>query len=145
MLSSTASGILLCDNSKKRIAICKELSALCDMFLMDLSYKITPVKELLENALCKDNIMHLDFISYDNITQQKEVKSLLSKEENNEISLFLFSLGKSDVNSQKKLISSFKEYINGVMESYSEKHKRNSKLYVTFGFFFGAVICLIWS
>lgn len=115
------------------------------MLLFDLEYRITPAKELLENALCSENTGHLGFISSECLNEKKRIISPLSKSENSEISSFLYSLGKSDVNSQKILISSFKEYINYSLKTYSEKYKKDSKLYVSFGLFFGIVFSLIWS
>ena len=115
------------------------------MLLLDLSYRITPATELLSNALKSDGIGHLDFISTEFIKEKAHINSVLSKQENEEISRFLYSLGKTDVASQKKLILSFREYINNALKAYSEKHKRDSKLYVSFGLFFGIVFSLIWS
>jgi stage III sporulation protein AB len=110
-----------------------------------LDYKITPAIELVDSALCSENIRFLDFISGENLLSKKEVNSPLSKEENDEISQFLFMLGKSDVVSQKKLITGFKSYINNALEAYKAKYKKDSKIYASFGFFFACALTILWS
>ena len=135
----------MCDKSKKKVIICKELVKLCDCLILDFDYRITPIVELLNSALLNDNLKHLDFITTENLTRKTQVNSVLSEEENNEISQFVYSLGKSDLSAQKKLVLNFKEYIKNSMNEYSERYKRDSKLYVSFGLFFGIVFSLIWS
>lgn len=145
IISATSVGVILCEKSKKKVVICKELMSFCDILLLDLDYKITPAKDLVDKALSSGKMPHIDFISVKNLSDKKQVDSILSKSENFEISQFMFSLGKTDVNTQKKLISGFKEYINNSLNYYSERHKKDSKLYVSFGLFFGIVFSLIWS
>ena len=143
--ASLAAGIYFCDKSKKRVILCRELISFCDSLLIDLDYKVTPAKELVEKALLSENVKNLSFISADNLLGDKAVVSPLSKNDNTEISQFLYSFGKTDLNTQKKLISGFKEYIKNSMNEYSQKHKRDSKLYLSFSLFFGIVFSLIWS
>ena len=145
IISSSAAGFLLCENIRKKVRICRDLIKLCDYLSADLSYRITPAKQLLENALKCDNLNNIDFISCENIEKNLVVISPLSRSENSELSAFLYSLGKTDVSTQKKLISGFKDYISGAMKAYDEKLKRDSKIYISFGFFFGALFSLIWS
>lgn len=145
IFSSTMLGLLLSDSSKKRITVCSELASMCDMLLLDLDYRVTPVTELLKKTLKSETLRHISFISNENVMKKCKISSCLSKAENDELSGFLYALGKSDIKSQKRLISGFKEYIKNSQEIYSEKHRKDSKLYVTFGFFFGIVISLIWS
>ncbi len=135
----------MCDKSKKRVMICKELVSFCECLLIDLEYRVTPAKELIDSALLNKNLRHIKFISSENIIEKKRLNSILSETDNDEISNFIYSLGKTDLNSQKRLISNFKDYINNSMNEYSAKHKRDSKLYVSFGLFFGIVFSLIWS
>ena len=144
IVSSTSLGLLLSENSKKKVTVCSELVSFCDLLLLDLDYRITPAKELLENTLKNENLSHLNFISGSNLIEKKNIVSCLSKSENEDIAAFLYSLGKSDVNSQKKLINAFKERIKNSMNIYSQKYKKDSKLYLSFGFFFGIVFSLIW-
>ena len=145
ILSCTAAGVHLCEKSKKRVVICKELISFCERLLIDLEYRATPAKELLSKALSGENVRHLGFISSDNLFEKKEVESILSDEENVEISQFIFSLGKTDLTTQKMLVNNFKEYINNSLNEYSAKHRKDSKLYLSFGVFFGIVFSLIWS
>lgn len=145
IISSTAAGLALCEKLKTKILICRELSSLCDSLLLDLEYRVTPARELLEKLLSSGKATHLSFISSDCLSAKRDILSPLSRSENEEISLFFYSLGKSDISSQKKLILSFREYINKAETAYSEKYKKDSKLYVSFGLFFGIVFSLIWS
>ena len=142
IISTTAAGAHLCDKSKKRIIICNELISFCNSLLIDLDYRVTPAKELVESALSSENIRHLNFISSENILNKKQINSLLSENENNEISQFMYSLGKTDLKTQRKMIENFKELIKNSRNKYSEKHKRDSKLYLSFGMFFGIVFSL---
>jgi stage III sporulation protein AB len=125
--------------------ICRDLIKLCDTLLLDLDYKITPAPQLLKNVLENSCITSLGFISENSLTKKTQVNSALSKSENEELSNFLFLLGKTDVNSQKKLISGYKEYAKNSLEKYTQKYKKDSKIYVSFGFFFACVLSLIWS
>ena len=118
IISATSVGVILCEKSKKKVVICKELMSFCDILLLDLDYKITPAKDLVDKALSSGKMPHIDFISAKNLSDKKQVDSILSKSENFEISQFMFSLGKTDVNTQKKLISGFKEYINNSLNYY---------------------------
>ena len=110
-----------------------------------MEYRATPAKELVDSALSSSTLSHLHFISSDNLCEKMQVNSVLSDEENSEISNFIFKLGKTDLSSQKMLICNFREYIKNSMNKYSEKHRRDSKLYISFGAFFGIVISLVWS
>ena len=145
ILTSTATGLYFSLNIKNKMDICRDLIKLCDTLLLDLDYKITPAPQLLKNALENSCITSLGFISENSLTKKTQVNSALSKSENEELSNFLFLLGKTDVNSQKKLISGFKEYAKNSLEKYTQKYKKDSKIYVSFGFFFACVLSLIWS
>ena len=145
IISSTAAGLTLCERLRTKILICTELTEVCDSLLLDLEYRRTPAKELLNAALNSEKTKHLSFISSDCISVKTAVASPLSKRENEEISGFLYSLGKTDVNSQKRLISSFRDFISLSQKAYTEKYRKDSKLYVSFGLFFGIIFSLIWS
>ena len=145
IISSTAVGMRLSDNLKRKITLCRELLIFCDLLLLDLQYRVTPIRELLCSTLKNERIKHLSFISDDCITENTEIKSILSIRENQELSQFLYSLGKSDVPSQKKLIEGYKEYVNNSLKYYCERHKKDSRIYVSFGLFFGIVFSLLWS
>lgn len=143
MISSTMLGYLLSDNSKKKVKICEELILLCDLLSAEIAFLKTPAVELLESALSSGEMSSLGFISPDCVKRRSVLKSPLSNEENERLSQLLFSLGKSDSDSQKKLISGFCEYIKVCAEKYRASHSKNSRLYVSFGFFFGALVSLL--
>lgn len=143
ILSTTALGLLLSDKSKKRISICNQLIGFCDLLSMDLSYTVNPINKIITKIINNDRYKNLDFITQDCVKQKSVISSPLSAAENEEISQFLYSLGKSDIKSQLLLIEAFREYVSHSRCVYREKHKKDSKLFVTFGFFSGVVVSLL--
>lgn len=117
---------------------------LCDMIIIDLGFSVTSATKLLQKLLSDENLRHLSFITEENIKTRLPVCSVLSESENEQISEFVYMLGKSDVKAQTKLVKSFKEYIKKMEEKYSEKYRKESKLYITFGFFSGVLVSLIF-
>lgn len=143
IISSTSLGLLLSDKLKKKVTVCSQLSVMCDMLCLDLGFTVTPVTQLINRILLDERLDSLNFISAENVKSNRPVKSCLSNSENIELSKFLYSLGKSDVKSQIKLINGFKEYIKERESEYNFQLKKNSKLYISFGFFGGLVISLV--
>lgn len=141
ILSSTGVGIVLALKLKRKYEICRELIKLCDYLIVDLEYRITPINELLEKSL--NNSSYLSFISNENVKHKSDVKSILNRDENEEISLFLYSLGKSDVKSQLKQIKGFENYIKMSEKKYVDEYEKYRKLYLSFGFFIGTIISLV--
>jgi hypothetical protein len=143
IISSTTLGLLLSNQLKHKINVCKELSAMCDMLCLDLNYSVTPITQLVNKVISDERLKDLNFISNDFVKDNLKINSCLSESENKELSSFLYSLGKSDVASQIKLINGFKEYINSHEAEYSELYAKKSKLYISFGFFGAVVISLV--
>ena len=143
--SSTGAGLYLSNKSRMRTVVCRELISFCDGLLLDLNYKITPAAELIEGVVSSRKLKYLKAVDRDFLIREKRFASPLCQKDNEEISGFLFSLGKSDVKTQLKLINDFKEYINCRLNEYTEKHKKDSKLYVSFGVLFGVAFSFIWS
>lgn len=139
MFSTTAIGFLFSQRARTRVEICTELLQLCDLLILDVSFINTPLTELINGFSFK----YLDFLTIDNIVKKRCIKSPLTSDENREISTFLYSLGKSGPESQKTLIKGFKEYVNHLMSKYTAEYEKNSKLYLSFGFFSGALISLV--
>ena len=145
ILSSTGAGLFLSNKSRMRMIVCRELISFCDGLLLDLNYKVTPAAELIEKVIISRKLKHLKAVDKNYIIRQKCFVSPLNQRDNEEVSAFLFSFGKSDVKTQIKLINDFKEYINTRLNEYTQKHIKDSKLYVSFGVFFGLVFSFIWS
>ena len=143
--SSTGAGLFLSNKSRKRMLVCRELISFCDGLLLDLNYRVTPAADLVEKVVFSRNLKQLKTVDREFIIRQKEFVSPLSQSDNEEISAFLFSLGKSDIKTQISLINNFKEYINCRLKEYTDKHNKDSKLYVSFGVFFGLIFSFIWS
>lgn len=141
ILSSTGLGLRLSNRVKHRIQICRELVCLCDELMLDLNYKITPVAGLLDEKLTDKK--SLDFIDFECVKSRAEPKSDLSDDENRELGDFLYSLGKSDVNSQLKLIKGFRQYIDYSKNQYISQYQKNSKVYISLGLFSGIVLSLV--
>ena len=142
-MSTTMTGFLLSKKLEKRVKICFQLSSLCDALLYDMSYRATPVCTLLQTLIKSESFAELSFISDENIKHEKEIVSCLKSAENKELSRFLYSLGKSDIINQKRLIEGFKTYILHSLDYYEQAKTKNTKLYITFGAFFGIVSALI--
>ncbi|MBR3737748.1 MAG: hypothetical protein IKN26_03320 [Eubacterium sp.] len=145
IISTTGLGIYLSGKSKQKIIICRDLISLCDGLLLDLNYKITPAGELIESIVESRKLESLKFIGKNCLIRQKKIDSPLSDSDNKEVSSFLFMFGKSDVETQKKLVSNFRENINLSLKKYTDKHSKDSKLYITFGLFSGLIVSIIWS
>lgn len=141
ILSSTSLGLLLSNNLKTKICICSELSKLCDELSVDLNYNVTPVIRLFDEKI--SNKSHLKFISTENIKSNALLNSNLSRDENRELSSFLYSLGKSDVTTQLMLINGFKQYIELSKNQYKKQYEKYSKLYLCYGAFFGIALTVV--
>lgn len=109
------------------------------MLSIDIGYKNTPVNKLIKDC----SFSQLDFITSEALKGKAKINSPLSDAENNELSAFLISLGTTDIESRKKLICGFREYCVNMYEKYSLSYSRNSKLYICFGIFGGAVVSMI--
>lgn len=143
VLCSTMVGVLFVEKSKQRINICNQLIHFCDLLLIDYGYALTPTVMLVENLLSNVALCDLDFITQKHIKSKTSVKSCLSEEENEKLSEFLYSLGKTDIKGQIKLVEAFKSYIQLCHDNYSEYHKKNNRIYLSFGFFGGLAVSLI--
>lgn len=142
-LASTLLGVHLCDAAQKRLRICIALEQLCRALEVEIGFRADAMPQLLEFLLKKQEFAVLSFLSAEQIKQRLPVDSLLSETENERLSQFLFSLGKSDLTSQKKLLEDFWAYMKQCEMHYSEKHSKQAGLYPAFGFFFGALISLL--
>lgn len=136
VLSTTTAGICYNNLQKRKIQICDELISFCDSMLVELSYSLKPVYKLIDE-------MNIDYITMDNLTNSIPIESPLSNKENDQISSFLFSLGKSDAKSQIKVVTSFKEYVNTVRGKYVEGYKSKSRICLSLGVYSGVIISLI--
>lgn len=126
---------------KNKCDICGELIRLCDDLTVDLNYKITPINDLLTSLLIDNK--KLSFIDLDCVKENRILNSPLKREENKEISSFIYSLGKSDVKSQIKIINGFKLYLSKCEERYLEDYNKHKKLYTSLGVFIGLTISII--
>ena len=141
IVSSTGLGYHYSIQNKRKYLIFNDLCTFCDTLALDIEYSATPVKILVENSL--NNLKNISFISLDNLIENMAVNSFLTHAENDKISSFFYSLGKSDVSSQIKLIMGFKEYSNICKNKYLDQYQKYNKLYLSFGFFSGVIISLV--
>ncbi len=140
VLSTTAAGVYVSDKAREKVLICKELLQLCDLLALDIGYRNTPLGELISGLPFK----RLGFLTIEKIKSRGKMDLPFTEDENSELALFLYSLGKSDSKSQLKLIEAFKQYVSEMKNNYYEKYVKSSKLYISFGFFFGTVISLVF-
>lgn len=145
VICSTSMGLIVCNNKKKQVDICQQLITLCDFILIDYESKLTPIIELVDELLSYECLKKLNFIGKDNLIFNKPIESCLSSEENEKISSLLYSLGKTDVNAQIKIIKNFKEYIKRSENNYLENYNKYKKLYLSIGFLSGVCICIIFA
>lgn len=143
VLSTTGLGISISKKAADRVTVCGELIFLCELIIVDLSYKVTPATALITNLLNDDRMKHLDFIKTDAVIDKSKIESVLCDKDNREISDFLYSFGKSDRENQIKLVNAFKNYITESEKKYKDVYSRNSNLYKAFGFFGGVAIAVI--
>ena len=109
----------------------------------DIAFRSTPVTSLLESLLQSGEYARLGFISTEAVKFKSDIKSPLENSLNAELSSFLYSLGKSDAKSQQRLIASFQKRLEAAENEYKSLYAKNSRLYVSFGVFSGAVIVLV--
>ena len=126
-------------NLKKRVTVCKELIGLCDILSIDISQRNNSLTKLLGDG----RFQSLDFLNSEMLKQRMKINSPLSAEDNELVSDFIYSLGKSDSNSQLKLIETFRKSIEQSKRKYEVDYSENSRLYLAFGLFGGVVFSLI--
>ena len=143
VLCSTMAGVLFADRSKQKITVCNQLVHFCDLLVVDFGYSLTPTVLLVDNLLKNESLQSLDFITQEHIKSKTTVNSCLNDNENEKISEFLYSLGKTDIKGQIKLVESFKKYMQICGDNYLQSYNKNHKLYLSFGFFGGLAVSLI--
>lgn len=97
---------------------------------------------MLNSVKKLDSFKQITFLSDEYIKIKKAPTSILSKEQNEKIGDFLYSLGKSDMSSQFLLIEEFKQYILFAQEEYLLQYKSKSRLYIMLGACSGIIISL---
>ena len=142
ILSTTLTGVALARKARLKELICAELYGLCGRLGDSIRFTQAPIKPLLSGLISSD-FRHLGFITPDMVEARCNPKSCLSDSENKAIGEFLFSLGKTNTESQLNLILAFGENIKKSKEAYAELYRKNSKIYITFGIFSGILISLI--
>lgn len=133
----------MCSSLVKKRNTCHQLAVLCDIILCDLGYKMTSAPMLLSNALKDERLKDLSFLSEEYLKKKSVIKSCLSESENSELSVFLYSLGKSDVKTQTALVNGFKKYISNAENDYGARLSKNAKLYVALAFFCSTVVSIM--
>ena len=136
-------GFIMYDNSRKKVAVCRELIAFCDCLRRDFMYKATPIGELVSDIVSSSELKEIKFINSDSITECKTVVSPLSADADRELNSFLHSLGRSDVQTQLDLIAGFRDYLIELENKYRNNHIKNSRIYLSFGLFSGVTVALV--
>lgn len=136
ILSTSVLAFALISKQRDKIKVCDDLLSFCDEMLLELSYSLKSITSILESSNSK-------YILQSNILSNEIIETPLSDRENEKISEFLFSLGKSDVNSQVKIINTFKDYLDSLRVMYIEKYKSKSKIYISLGVYSGIIISLV--
>ena len=139
----TLTGFLQAQKIRQKRLICRELAALCNALLSAISYRSDSVVSLLDKLLTQPDYRRLTFLSSAQIKQRQPVMSPLKREENETLSAFLYSLGKSDLSSQQRAVKCFYDYITQCEADYAERYRHDAGLFVCFGFFGTALLALI--
>lgn len=142
-VSCMAAGLHSSDLMRQRYKICSELKTLCDMMIVDLGYSVTPAVLMLDNFLSDSRFKHLNFFDSNCIKRLISLESPLTDEDSKRLSSFLYSLGKSDVKGQIKLIDNFRNIMESKEEYYKQEYTKKSKLNMTFSFCAAAVFALV--
>lgn len=137
MTGFTAANMIL-----QRYNICRELASFCELLKNEIIVRQTPVCDVVNSIKSQDSFKSLSFLSEDYIKNYKNPDSILSKNQNEKIGEFLYSLGKSDKSSQLSQIEEFKQYITNVQEEYRLQYKSKSRLYIMLGVCSGIIISL---
>jgi len=143
LMAGLSTGVLLVKRASQREKTCRELVRLCDALMTDIRFRATPMPLLLEQLLDSGNYPSLGFISPSAVAEKAFLQSPLKEEENREIAVFLYSLGKSDSASQLQCIQAFQREMQQCAENYSERLKRDGRLYITFGVFVPLLVSLV--
>lgn len=139
IFSTTATGISYSTRIKRKIEICNELIRFCDMLMLDIEFRNTPLTELIESF----DFKYLEFLKIESIKNSGNISFPFSENENEKLSSYLYQLGKTDVKGQIKIIEGLKEYVKSLLKKYSARYEKNAKLYISLGFFGGAVLSLM--
>lgn len=140
ILSTCTVGVVMYDNSRKRLIVCREFVVLCDALIRDFMYRATPINLLVDTIVKDCQLTHIE-----SALQSGETQSLpLTNSENKEVQSFLNSLGKSDRETQIALVDSFRDYIAKEEEIHRKTHSKNARLYLSFGVFSGVLIALVF-
>ncbi len=129
MFCSIIIGIQLCKTLRDKVSVCDELLSFCKMISLDISYSSSSVKQLIDDA-------NINYLSSSCLQKDYILSTILDNAENKKISEFLYSLGKSNIESQRKNLGYFEEYLTGLKEKYEEIYISKSKMY-----FFISVCC----
>ncbi len=138
MISAAGLGILLSAKLRDCVLICRELLNFCDILSIDISTRKNSVISLIE----ENSGGRLSFLNKEMLLEKSIARTPLGDSDNAEIGTFIYSLGKSDTQSQLLLIESFREYIKARESYYKEKYIKDSKLNIAMGVSGGIIIAL---
>lgn len=109
------------------------------MLMLDIEFRNTPLTELIESF----DFKYLEFLKIESIKNSGNISFPFSENENEKLSSYLYQFGKTDVKGQIKIIEGLKEYVKSLLKKYSARYEKNAKLYISLGFFGGAVLSLM--
>lgn len=138
---------------KMRNYIFEDLILFCNVLENNISYNMSLIKEVITNNLSSfksdfKNILKKylaliekqENIEYEKI--KKEVTSFyLENDELKSVQNLLFNLGKTSVENEIKLITSFKKIFESYKQEGSLKNKKNYSMSIKLGFLLG--LCLV--
>lgn len=120
---------------RNKINYCDELISFCELLINELNYSANSIPIII-----KKSKINLDVNC---LSEKTSIDTVLSKEENDRLSDFVYSLGKSDKNTQINIVNSFLDYIKNIKNNYQLMLQTKSKIYISFGVCSGIILSLI--
>ena len=113
----------------------------CNLLLIEFSYKKRPLKALLEYEFISSDFSDSikNYINYQNY----EFPKWLDEKETLRIKTFFEELGKSDIQTQKLAITSYKSEFESILIDKKNEYKKQYSLTLKVGFMVGVMLFIM--
>ncbi len=126
---------------KNRYLFWESASACCGLLLQEFSYKKRPVKALLKYNFSSSefSVLLSNFINNHNL----EFPPFINEMEENTLKSFFEEVGKSDSETQKLAINSYKTQFNSLAVEKKTEYKKSYSLTLKVGFSIGVMLFIM--
>ena len=147
IVTGTMTGAVFSKKLGLRSEYFENLLNLINIIMSEVKFRKSSTKKIL-SEFCETNssslTLHLeDYIKCDDFSKLKLSKSVLSKEETEEVKKLLLSLGTADSKTQIFELENDKLKFTDMFKTADEKKKRLGGLYIKLGFFAGLTLGII--